>query len=124
MLAFPEAQVSVTDLDNSSVETSGRVSSAVGHDVQVPVNTTHCLIVTHEVTNSGSDRSQLANIGKKAKEVLGVEELEAIADRGYNGDVAQTDDVGRKAEVGKRDFAYPADEDACRRPDGEKITYR
>src|SRR5215510_14633773 len=27
----------------------------------------HHLIVTHEVTNSGSDRSQLANIAKQAK---------------------------------------------------------
>src|SRR5678815_1424184 len=41
------------------------------------------LIVTHEVTNSGSDRAQLANIAKQAKEVLQTETLEAVADRGY-----------------------------------------
>ena len=37
----------------------------------------------HEVTNSGSDRAQLANIASQAKSVLGVDSLEAVADRGY-----------------------------------------
>jgi hypothetical protein len=31
----------------------------------------------------GSDRAQLANLGKQAKVVLGVDRLEAVADRGY-----------------------------------------
>ena len=47
------------------------------------METEHHLIVTHEVTNSGSDRAQLANIASQAKDVLGVDKLEAIADRGY-----------------------------------------
>jgi hypothetical protein len=34
------------------------------------VDTEHHLIVTHEVTNSGSDRAQLANMAKQAKAVL------------------------------------------------------
>ena len=55
----------------------------VGYNVQVAVDTEHHLIVTHEVTNDGSDRAQLANIACRAKEVLGVDELEAVADRGY-----------------------------------------
>ena len=46
-------------------------------------DTQHHLIVTHEVTNDGTDRAQLANIACQAKEVLGVDELEAVADRGY-----------------------------------------
>jgi hypothetical protein len=41
------------------------------------------LIVTHEVTNSGSRWAQLANIASQAKAVLGVDELETVADRGY-----------------------------------------
>jgi hypothetical protein len=49
----------------------------------VAVETEHHLIVKHEVTNSGWDRAQLANIASQAKEVLGVDKLEAIADRGY-----------------------------------------
>ena len=63
--------------------TSGRGSGVVGYNVQVAVDTEHHLIVTHEVTNTGSDRSQLANIAMQAKEVLGTEHLEVVADRGY-----------------------------------------
>ena len=39
--------------------------------------------LTPDHTNEGSDRAQLADIACQAKEVLGVEELEAVADRGY-----------------------------------------
>src|SRR6516164_778788 len=38
---------------------SGRGSGVVGYNVQVAVDIEHHLIVTHEVTNSGSDWSQL-----------------------------------------------------------------
>jgi hypothetical protein len=48
--------------------TSGRGSGVVGYNVQVAVDTEHHLIVTHEVTNTGSDRAQLANIASQAKE--------------------------------------------------------
>jgi hypothetical protein len=47
--------------------TSGRGSGVVGYDVQVAVDTEHHLIITHEVTNDGSDRAQLANIASQAK---------------------------------------------------------
>ena len=63
--------------------TSGRGCGVVGYNVQVAVDTEHHLIVTHEVTNDGSDRAQLANVACRAKEILGVDELEAVADRGY-----------------------------------------
>src|SRR4029077_16719951 len=66
-----------------SMATSGRGSGVVGYNVQVAVDTEHHLIVTHEVTNCGSDRAQLANIAKQAKAVLKAETLEAVADRGY-----------------------------------------
>jgi hypothetical protein len=41
--------------------------------LQVAVDTDHHLIIAHEVTNTGSDQSQLANIASRAKGVLGVE---------------------------------------------------
>jgi len=62
--------------------TSGRGSGVVGYNVQVAVDTEHHLIVTHEVTNSGSDRAQLASLAKQAKAVLQTETLDAVADRG------------------------------------------
>ena len=83
MLATPDQQISMTDPDSRSMATSGRGSGGVGYNVQVAVDTQHHLIVAHEVTNEGSDRAQFANIACQAKEVLGVEELEAVADRGY-----------------------------------------
>ena len=83
MLASPDQQISLTDPDSRSMATSGRGSGVVGYNVQVAVETENHLIVTHEVTTSGSDRSQLARIGKAAKAVLRTDRLEAVADRGY-----------------------------------------
>ena len=70
MLASPDQQISLTDPDSRSMATSGRGSGVVGYNVQVAVDTEHHLIVTHEVTNSGSDRAQLANMARQAKAVL------------------------------------------------------
>src|SRR5277367_3504936 len=71
MLASPDQQISLTDPDSRSMATSGRGSGVVGYNVQVAVDTEHHLIVTHEVTNDGSDRAQLANIAFRAKDILG-----------------------------------------------------
>src|SRR5436189_2968642 len=65
MLASPDQQISLTDPDSRSMATSGRGSGVVGYNVQVAVDTEHHLIVTHEVTNSGSDRGQLANTAEE-----------------------------------------------------------
>jgi hypothetical protein len=73
MRASPDQQISPTDPDSRSMATSGRGSGIVGYNVQVAVDTEHHLIITHEVTNVGSDRSQLANVAKQAKVVLKVE---------------------------------------------------
>jgi hypothetical protein len=87
MEASPDGQISLTDPDARSMATSGRGSGVVGYNVQVAVDTEHYLIVTHEVTNTGSDRSQLARVAKDDKDVLQVDTLEAVADRGYyNGE--------------------------------------
>jgi hypothetical protein len=56
MLASPDQQISLTDPDSRSMATSGRGSGVVGYNVQVAVDTEHHLIVTHEVTNTGTDR--------------------------------------------------------------------
>jgi DDE family transposase len=111
----------------------------VGYNVQVAVDTEHHLIITHEVTNDGSDRAQLANIASQAKEVPGVDELEAVADRGYYSgeEILACDKAGiaitlpkpmtsgieAKGRFGKQDFVYLSDEDACRCPAGEKLKY-
>ena len=139
MLALPDGQVSFTDPDSRSMATSGRGSGVVGYNVQTAVDTEHHLIIAHEVTNSGTDRAQLANMGNQAKEVLGVDELEAIADRGYYSgeEIKACDDAGikvtlpkpitsgakSKGRFGKQDFAYLADEDLYRCPAGQQLSY-
>jgi transposase len=140
MLASPDQQVSLTDPDSRSMATSGRGSGVVGYNVQVAVDTEHHLIVTHEVTNSGSDRSQLANMAKQAKAVLQAEELAAVADRGYfnSPEILECAEAGitvtlpkpmtsgakSQGRFGKQDFVYVPEKDVYRCPAGEHLTYR
>jgi transposase len=75
---LPDQQISETDPDARSMATSGRGTGMVGYNVQTAVDTTHHLIVAHEVTNVGHDRTQLANM---VQQVTGSSNLIAIADR-------------------------------------------
>jgi transposase len=140
MLASPDQQISLTDPDSRSMATSGRGSGVVGYNVQIAVDTEHHLIVTHEVTNTGSDRSQLASIALQAKDVLGAEHLAAVADRGYfnspeilaceQADITvtlpkpMTSGAKSDGRYGKQDFVYLPSEDVYRCPAGEKLSYR
>jgi len=139
-LATPDQQISLTDPDARSMATSGRGSGVVGYNVQAAVDTKHHLIVAHEVTNVGSDRSQLADISNKAKAELGVERLEVVADRGYfnSEEILACEEAGitvtlpkpltsgakAQGRFGKQDFRYVADEDVYLCPAGERLTYR
>jgi transposase len=105
--------------------TSGRGSGVVGYNVQIAVDTEHHLIVAHDITNAGHDRAQLANMAGKAKEALGVEQLDAVADRGYfdSQEILACEKAGvnvtlpepitsgsvAKGRFGKQDFVYCAD---------------
>jgi transposase len=139
MLASPDQQISLTDPDSRSMATSGRGSGVVGYNVQVAVDTDHHLIIAHEVTNTGSDRAQLANIASRAKDAIGVDKLEAVADRGYYSgeEILACDKAGiavtlpkpmtsgleARGRFGKQDFVYLGDEDVYRCPAGEKLSY-
>src|SRR5258705_5029586 len=140
MLAWPHQQISLTDPDSRSMATSGRGSGVVGYNVQVAVDTEHHLIIAHEVTNSGSDRSQLATMAKRAKAVLQAEELAAVADRGYfnSPEILACAEAGitvtlpkpmtsgakSQGRFGKQDFVYVPEKDVYRCPAGEHLTYR
>jgi transposase len=139
MLAAPDQQISLTDPDARSMATSGRGSGVVGYNVQVAVETEHHLIVAHEVTNVGSDRSQLATMAREAKAVLQAAKLDAVADRGYyNGEeIVACDQAGiavtlpkpmtsgakAAGRFGKQDFLYSPEEDVYRCPAGETLKY-
>ena len=81
--AAPDKQISLTDPDARSMATTGKDTGLVGYNVQAVVDAQHHLIVAHEVTNIGNDRSQLATMAKQAQAATGVRDLTAIADRGY-----------------------------------------
>jgi len=77
MMQTEDKQISLTDPDARSMATSGRGSGMVGYNVQSAVDTKHHLIVTHEVTNVGSDRSQLSRMTEQARAAIGSEAIEA-----------------------------------------------
>ncbi|MBL6933656.1 MAG: IS1182 family transposase [Rhodospirillales bacterium] len=139
MLTTPGQQISLTDPDARSMATSGRGSGMVAYNVQSAVDTRHHLIVAHEVTNSGSDRSQLSGMAKQAKVALKTDKLDVVADRGYfsNLDLLACDKAGicvtlpkpmtsgnkAKSHFGKQDFRYVKEEDVYICPAGERLAY-
>ena len=139
MLATPDQQISLTDADARSMATSGRGSGVVGYNVQTAVDTKHHLIVTHEVTNVGTDRSQLAHVAKEAKATLATESLDVVADRGYfsSAEILACEEAGitvtlpkpmtsgakSEGRFGKQDFRYVAEADLYICPAGERLKY-
>ena len=139
MLAAPDQQISLTDPDARSMATSGRGSGVVGYNVQVAVDTAHHLIITHEVTNVGTDRSQLAHVSKETKATLGAESLDVVADRGYfnSEEILACENAGitvtlpkpmtsnskAQGRFGKQDFRYVAQQDVYICPAGERLAY-
>ncbi len=140
MLSSPDQQVSLTDPDARSMSSSGRGTGVVGYNVQVAVDTDYHLIVTHEVTNVGTDRAQLSGIAIKAKDVLGADKLDVISDRGYfsSEQILVSEQAGITVTLpkpltsqakfagrfGKQDFVYIPDQNTYRCPAGETLTYR
>ena len=122
------------------METSGRGSGVVGYNVQAAVDSKHHLILTHEVTNQGHDRAQLANMATQAQAVLDKAEITVVADRGYySGEEIKTcNEAGIKTYLpkpqtsgnqargyfGKRDFIHHPKGDEYQCPAGERAIYR
>src|SRR5690348_9507829 len=76
-----EDQISLTDPDSRAMAAHTHVG--VGYNVQVAVDTKHKLIVEQQVTNQVLDMGLLTQTAEPAKEVLGVERIAVVADRGY-----------------------------------------
>ena len=135
-----DTQISLTDPDARSMQGTGKATGTVGYNVQCAVETKHHLIVAHEVTNSVHDRHQLSGMAAKAKEALGAETIEALADRGFHDgkQLLACDQAGVTAYVpsfstsnakaegrfDKKDFVYKPDEDVYLCPAGRRLTYR
>jgi Transposase DDE domain len=76
-----ESQISLTDPDSRAMAAHTHV--AVGYNVQVAVDAKHKLIVEQQVTNQVVDMGLLTQTAEPAKEVLAVERIAVVADRGY-----------------------------------------
>jgi hypothetical protein len=76
-----EEQISLTDPDSRAMAAHTHV--AVGYNVQIAVDTKHKLLVEQQVTNQVVDMGLLTQTAVPAKEVLGVETIEVVADKGY-----------------------------------------
>ena len=138
--AAPDGQVSLTDPDARSMATSGRGSGIVGYNVQSVVESEHHLVVAHDIVMTGSDRQQLAAMSEKARQAMGVDRLEVVADRGYfSGEeivaceaigvtpyVPKPLTSGAKADgrFGKQDFVYIPEQDVYRCPAGALLARR
>ena len=133
-----ESQVSLTDPQSRSMRVGHGVE--VSYNVQIVVDHKHKLVLEHEVVNEVTDQGQLSTMAKKAKETLGVETLEVVADRGYyNGEeVKACEQSGIMAYVPKpnnssnlkrglftkEDFIYEPVKDCYRCRAGKELSYR
>jgi len=76
-----EDQISLTDPDARAMHSSSRIG--VGYNIQIAVDTKHKLIAEQQVHNKVSDLGLLTETAKAAREILDVEKIDAVADRGY-----------------------------------------
>jgi hypothetical protein len=138
MLKAPDQQISLTDPDARAMKTRG--NGIVGYNVQTAVEAKHHLIVAHEVTNKGSDRTQLSPMAAQAREAMDTEDLTVIADAGYfkseellscheagiTANVSRPQTSGNQAKglFGRKAFHYLPEKDEYRCPANERLIWR
>ena len=128
-----ETQLSRTDADARLLTKNSQ--TVAGYNVQIAVDDKHKLIIASDVVNDGNDTGQLYTMASAAKEALGTETLQAVADAGYyssgtlksceeNGIVpyvpwpARTGRLAKQGRFSHADFAYEPEENAYRCPAG------
>jgi transposase len=126
-------QISLTDPDSRSMKT--REGMAVCFNAQIVVDSQNKLIVAQSVTNQVSDEQQLSTMALLAKEALGVETLEVVADEGYVNSVEiakcseanittylpQSKHLRKDGRFSKDDFRYDATSDTYTCPAGQTL---
>jgi transposase len=133
-----QSQISLTDPDSRAMKVSQ--GTDVCYNVQTVVDAKHKLIVEHEVTNEPTDQAQLSKMAVRAKQTLGVEQLEAVADCGYydGAEVKKCTEEGITVYVAKpqtsanrkqglftkEDFRYNSEKDCYLCPAGKGLGYR
>src|SRR4051812_11666551 len=131
-----EDQISLTDPDSRAMAAHTRV--AVGYNVQVAIDTKHKLIVEQQVTNQVLDMGLLTETAEPAKEILGVETIDVVADKGYFKieDIEACEKAGMEPYVPrpqrgpsvragffrKDEFKYDPETDSFTCPAGQRLT--
>ena len=131
-----EDQISLTDPDSRAMAAHTKVG--VGYNVQVAVDAKNKLIVEQAVTNQVVDMGLLTETSEPAREVLGVETIDVVADRGYFKieDIEACEQAGcvphvakpqrgssvREGLFRKDEFRYDAGLDAYVCPAGKLLT--
>ena len=109
----------------------------MGYNVQVAVDAKHKLIVEQQVTNQVLDLGLLTQTAEPAKEILGVDKIDVVADRGYfkAEDIEACEKAGmtpyvprpqrgpsvRAGLFRKDEFRYDADSDVYVCPAGQHL---
>ena len=135
-----QSQISLTDPDSRAMPVGGGEATLVGYNVQLSVDAKHKLIVDHEVTNDVTDFGLLGRMAQRAKQALGVDEMDVVADMGYyDGQQvkacledgitlyipkASTSANRKRGLFTKQDFRYDPEQDSYRCPAGEALTFR
>ena len=135
-----QSQISLTDPDSRSMPVGGGEATVVGYNVQLSVDAKHKLIVDHEVANDVTDFGLLGRMAQRAKQALGVDEMDVVADMGYyDGQQvkecledgitpyipkASTSANRKRGLFTKPDFRYDPQQDSYRCPAGEALTFR
>ena len=99
-----QTQKSLTDSESRLMLANGKMD--VCYNVQTAVDAKYKLIVDFEVTNSANDMNQLTPMAEKAKEMLEVEKIAAVADMGYSSasDIAEATLKGVDVHVAGSDI--------------------
>ena len=134
--ATGENEFSSTDPDSRRLHKGD--GSIVGYNVQIAVDSKHCLIADFEVTNDKTDQNQLAHMAIKTQETLGANALSVVVDRGYYNSEAikHCEEAGitiyveppskphRGGLFSKDRFIYQAETDTYLCPAGEHLAFR
>ena len=103
LVASGQDQISLTDPDARAMQPGS--GCGVGYNAQIAVDTKNKLIVEQQIHNKVSDLGLLAETAAAARETLGVEQIDAVADRGYFAieDIERCETVGVIPHVPKPD---------------------
>ena len=89
-----ESQISLTDPDSRAMAAHTKVG--VGYNAQIAVDAKHKMIVEQAVSNDVLDMGLLQQTAEPARQILGVETINVVADKGY----FRTEDIAACEQAG------------------------